>query len=118
MTDADGWVMSLEAQARYDAIRARMRAEREAASAEAKPHALAAVTITDPTGHEMLPAEVRVDRDGDRFSVVLDYGPRRHDFDNLGPREATAAAWAFIHLLGGVEYDLSELPDGTDERNV
>lgn len=98
-------------QARYDTIRAGMRADRDAAAAEAKVHALAAVTITDPTGHEMRPAEVRVSNRGGEWAVILDFGPFAKALPVESHQDAAAVAWAFIHLLGGVEYDLSALPD-------
>lgn len=104
--------MSQEAAARYQAER-----EQEAATARAKAQAL--LTVTDPTGYAMLPAEVTIvrdayiddDKDPTPWAVRLDYGAFARILPMRAPRAAEAVAMALVACLPGVDYDLTALPD-------
>jgi len=87
--------------------------------------ALNAVTVTDPTGHQMRPADVTavlvhasVDTPSGPvdapWGVALDWGPFRSVIPVFDEKTARAVALAFIHLLR-CDYDLSALDGGTDE---
>jgi hypothetical protein len=102
---------------RYREVLASRRAEREAEAEHAREQAQKLLTATDPTGHEMLPAEVNVgrnayiddDKDPTDWVVRLDYGPFAVTLPARNRRAAEAMAWAFIAALPGVEYDLTAL---------
>jgi hypothetical protein len=104
--------MTPERRARYEEVRAEMRAEREEEALEARERAQKALTITDPSGHPMLPAEVAVSQSGDEWTVHLIFAApvvTRLRFES--PGAARAVAWAIIAALPGVEYDLRALPE-------
>jgi hypothetical protein len=82
---------------------------------EAHQQALDALTITDPTGHPMRPAEVRVRAhqaaSGTLYAVDLDFGPFRRTFPDLAADQARAIAWCVIAVVD-CDYDLTALPEG------
>jgi hypothetical protein len=109
------------------ANKARQAAEEAPEWANVRDRALNILTVTDPTGHRMLPADIRIIRHaavhalardflGQQGSgsvnvdapwgVVLDWGPLRAVLPAYSRKSAKAIALAFVHLIR-CDYDLS-----------